>query len=101
LFSTIGKATIFWSSIYGQVLEKKSELKTNSFCKEKPNTQHYCIIFIFGEKLFKTIPLPFDWTMIFVIDPRQISFVACHRSLQFSGAATFSFVSSFVLDLST
>lgn len=82
------------------MLEKKKKLKTNSFHKERPNTQHYCIIFIFGQKLFKNIPLPFNWTMISLIGPRQISFVACRQSLQFFGATTFSFVSSYALDLS-
>jgi hypothetical protein len=101
LFLTISGAPIFCSSIYGQVLEKKSKLKTNNFCKERPNTQHYCIIIFFGRKLFKNIPLPFNWTMIFLVNPWQISFIACHQWVQFSGVATFSFVSSSTLDLFT
>ncbi len=99
LFSTIDGAPIFWNLICGRVLEKKSTLKTNNFCKERPNTQHYCIIFVFSQKLFKNIPL--GWTMNSLVGPWQISFVTCHWSFQFFDAMTFLSIFSFSLDLST
>ncbi len=73
---------------------KKSKLKTNSFHKEKPNTRHYCIIFVFDWKLLKKTPLPFNRTMNSLVNPWQISSIACHSSLQFFSATIFSSVSS-------
>jgi hypothetical protein len=80
-------------------LKKKSQLKTNSFPKERTNSRHYC--FFFDRKLFKNIPPPLGQTMSSLVCPRQISSTACCWSFQFSGVATFSSVSSFVLDLCT
>ncbi len=101
LFSTIDGAPIFWSLIYDRVLEKKYKLKTNSFCKERPNTWHYCIILVFDQKLFKNIPLPLGQTMNSLVSPWQISFVTCRRSLQFFDATTSLSIFSFALNLST
>jgi hypothetical protein len=83
-----------------ECLKNKSKLKTNSFHKERPNTQHYYIVFCFGQKLFKNIPLPLCQTMSSLVGLWQISSTSCHQSLQFFNAVTISYVSSSTLDLS-
>jgi hypothetical protein len=82
-------------------LKRKFKLETNSFCKDRPNTWHYCIIFVFDQKLLKNIPLPLNRIMNSLVGPLQINFASCRWSLQFFGVVTFLSISSFTLDLPT